>query len=444
MFKKAELKRILLLLGDILLLELGLWISLSLRHLHFTSIEELLVHIPQFSVLFIFWIITNYINQLYDLDQKTETISFYRKILKAASIALGIGIIFFYLTPIDSITPKTVLVLDILVGYCLITLWRKIFFNLLIHKTPKKKVIFVGRTEEVDELKQILKKKYTNTYQVVSVSDNARYIQKRIEEKNIDIAIIAPHLKEDTRDRKKLSQLLFKDLEVKGLYQFYEEITGRVPFSAFHESWFVNYLGYRKGDELFSRIRRIIDLFVGFILGLATIVLYPILALIIKLESSGPIIVKTKRIGKDEEVFDLYKFRITEDNQEEIDLEDDKFDKTDKHTTKVGDFLRKTRLDEIPQFWNLIKGDLTIIGPRPEKPEVVKKMKQEVPYFDLRHIVKPGLTSWAVLHQNYVDTFDETTQKLQYDLYYTKNRSLILDLSIILRSINVVLQASGK
>lgn len=445
MFKRGQIKKVLLLLGDVIWLEFAVWLSLSLRHLQFTSLDQLLIILPQFSILFVFWVITNYINQLYDLDQKPDTLSFYRTVLKTAGISFGIGVLFFYLTPLGQITPKTILLLETIFGYCLITAWRKIFFSFLVHKTSNKKVVFVGRTKEVDELQAIINQKYSNIYQIEAIMDNARSIERQIKQKDVDLVVIAPHLKENTQERKKLSQLLFQQAEIQDLYHFYEEITGRVPFSAFQESWFLDYLGHKKSNEFFTRIRRVIDLITGLILGLITIILSPIIILAIKLESSGSAIITEKRIGKDEEIFDLYKFRILGDTEDETNVEEDKFDKRNKDKiTKVGKILSKTRLDELPQAWNLIKGNLTIIGPRPEKPQVVEKMKEQVPYFHLRHIVKPGLTSWAVLFQNYADTLAETKQKLQYDLYYIKNRSFLLDLSIVMKTINVILKMIGR
>jgi lipopolysaccharide/colanic/teichoic acid biosynthesis glycosyltransferase len=118
--------------------------------------------------------------------------------------------------------------------------------------------------------------------------------------------------------------------------------------------------------------------------------------------------------------------------------------KDDKRVTRVGKFLRKTRLDEIPQFINLLKGDITLIGPRPERPQIVEQLESAIIFYSLRHIVKPGLTGWAVVHQNYTDTMEKTLQKLQYDLYYIKNQSVFLDISILLKTINLVIRMMGQ
>ena len=118
--------------------------------------------------------------------------------------------------------------------------------------------------------------------------------------------------------------------------------------------------------------------------------------------------------------------------------------KGDQRVTPVGKFLRKTRLDELPQAWNLLKRDVTLIGPRPERPEIVRELENRMPYYTLRHIVRPGLTGWALIHQNYTDTVDKALEKLQYDLYYIKNRSLLLDAIIALRTVNVLIRLMGQ
>lgn len=446
MSKKLEVRKILLILGDFFCFELAIWVGLSLRRLNIIGWQEFIKHAPFFSLLFLIWLVVNYINQLYDIDQNPDNIAFYRKIWEAAGISLLAGIVFFYLTPIGGITPKTILVLTVISGYSLITIWRWISFTVLLPQVPPKRIAFVGKTDEVRELKQILQNKHTNTYQVDLLVKDAKNIAKKVKNKNIDIVVIAPRLKENKQDQEELFQLLFQDIELRDLISFYEEITGRVPPSTFQESWFLDNLG-QKNEDFSTKLRRLLDIVVGLILSITTLVLSPLIILAIKLNSEGPAFINQKRVGQDECEFTMYKFRsmyaLTEDGMAEKDGPEFA-QKDDDRITTVGKFLRKTRLDELPQSWNLLKGDLTLIGPRPERPEIVKQIKQGLPYYELRHVVKPGLTSWALLHQNYTDTLEETIQKLQYDLYYIKNRSFLLDLSIGLRTVNVLIKMMGQ
>jgi len=177
------------------------------------------------------------------------------------------------------------------------------------------------------------------------------------------------------------------------------------------------------------------------------IIFFPLIAAAIKLSSPGPIFIRQRRVGQVGREFTLYKFRsmfaLSQDGSAET--QGVEFaQKNDKRITWVGKILRRTRLDELPQVWNLIKRDVTLIGPRPERPEIIRELEKRMPYYPLRHLVRPGLTGWALIHQNYTDTYDTSLQKLQYDLYYIKNRSFLLDLSIILRTINVLTRWMGQ
>jgi lipopolysaccharide/colanic/teichoic acid biosynthesis glycosyltransferase len=191
----------------------------------------------------------------------------------------------------------------------------------------------------------------------------------------------------------------------------------------------------------------ILDKLAGILAGTGFVVLFPFIYLSIKINSPGPILYKQQRIGQGGRTFQLYKFRsmysLTPDGGAETAGAQFAV-KDDKRVTRVGKFLRKTRLDEIPQFINLLKGDITLIGPRPERPQIVEQLESAIIFYSLRHIVKPGLTGWAVVHQNYTDTMEKTLQKLQYDLYYIKNQSVFLDISILLKTINLVIRMMGQ
>ena len=166
-------------------------------------------------------------------------------------------------------------------------------------------------------------------------------------------------------------------------------------------------------------------------------------ALLIKIDSKGPVFYRQKRVGKNGEIFELVKFRsmIFSPFSEEGGWQ--KPDENNNYVTFIGNLIRKTRIDELPQIWNVLKGNLSFIGPRPERPEFVKELVKEIPHYSMRHIVKPGLTGWSQI--NFSDaSAKDALEKLQYDLYYVKNRSPLLDTIIFLKTIMVVLQTSGK
>jgi lipopolysaccharide/colanic/teichoic acid biosynthesis glycosyltransferase len=239
---------------------------------------------------------------------------------------------------------------------------------------------------------------------------------------------------------------LFTGVEIIDLAAFYEVITGRVPPFIFSEGWFLEHL-HLADNPIYDRLRTIMDYGAAVIVGLIGIFLFPFIALAIKLNSPGPIFFHQKRVGKSGVEFTLYKFRsmyaLAPDGSAEVNGAQFAT-KNDSRITAVGRFLRKTRMDELPQIWNILKRDLTLVGPRPERPEITLELEHRIHYYPLRHVVRPGITGWAQIHQNYTDNYESTEEKLQYDFYYIKNKSLLLDIIILLRTVNVVLRFRGQ
>ena len=222
---------------------------------------------------------------------------------------------------------------------------------------------------------------------------------------------------------------------------FYEKLTGRILAENINPSWFIFSEGFRK-----SKFRKFTKRVTGLLLSslglLLTLPLTVIIAIAIKLDSKGPVVYKQKRYGAHGLIFELCKFRSMIDNAEEacgpVWAQDN-----DCRITRVGKILRKFRLDEIPQMWNVLKGDMSFVGPRPERPEFVKELEQIVPYYSERHTVKPGITGWAQVSYGYGASVEDALEKLKYDLFYIKNMSLLMDFTIILRTIKIVFLGNG-
>ena len=220
---------------------------------------------------------------------------------------------------------------------------------------------------------------------------------------------------------------------------FYEKITGKVLINLLGRNWFLENIT-QENQEWFIISKRIIDILLALFFGLIALLILPFIALAIKLESKGPLIYKQSRVGLNNKIFTLYKFRSMTKNAEVGGIQWAK--KNDDRITRVGKFIRKTRIDEIPQFVNIIKGDMSFVGPRPERPGFVTTLKEEIPFYNERHLVKPGLTGWAQINFPYGASVSDAKQKLQYDLFYIKNESIALDISIILKTINTVFNKS--
>ncbi len=260
------------------------------------------------------------------------------------------------------------------------------------------------------------------------------------------IIVIAPHLEQQEDALRELYQLLFWGVHVVNLPSFYETITGRIPPSTFSESWFLNHL-QKNGNPIYEKVRTVIDYIAVIAIGSLFVLTFPIIALCIKFTSPGPIFIRQERIGQQGRLFTMYKFRSMYALAPDGSAETDGWQfakKQDTRITSIGKILRKTRIDELPQVINLCKRDITLIGPRPERPAIVRELEERMPYYPLRHLVRPGLTGWAVIHQQYTDTIESSLEKLQYDLYYIKNRSFLLDVTILLRTVNVVVRFMGQ
>ncbi|MCL4158917.1 UNVERIFIED_CONTAM: hypothetical protein GTU68_002725 [Idotea baltica] len=196
------------------------------------------------------------------------------------------------------------------------------------------------------------------------------------------------------------------------------------------------------GNPTSIRVKRIIDIALSVILLIVSIPIICISAALIKSTSKGPIFFKQRRVGFQNSVFTIYKLRTMV-----VDAESNgaQWAKTnDPRITAVGNFLRASRLDELPQCWNVLKGEMSFVGPRPERPEFTKELADKIPYYDLRHMVKPGITGWAQVIFPYGASVEDSMKKLQYELYYIKNQSLLLDLNIILRTLITVFQRAGR
>lgn len=236
---------------------------------------------------------------------------------------------------------------------------------------------------------------------------------------------------------------LSKGLRVYDLVDFYEQYLYKLPVLHVGDSWFALSQGFSLLHETIQyRIKRMIDILISAVLLVATLPLALIVAPLIKLDSKGSVIYTQERVGLNAVPFKLYKFRTMYENAEK----DGPVwaSERDPRVTRVGRILRLSRIDELPQIWNVIRNEMSFIGPRPERPEFVSQLEHEIPYYDLRYMVKPGITGWAQVMYPYGSSVRDALEKLQYDLFYIKNYSLLLDAIIMLKTMRLVLTRGGR
>jgi sugar transferase (PEP-CTERM system associated) len=262
-----------------------------------------------------------------------------------------------------------------------------------------------------------------------------------VQSRNVDRVVVSLS---DARGRLPMDRLL--EMKLAGvrfdhLASVYEECTGKIAVENLRPSWFIFSSGFRKSRFLESA-KRTIDLTVA-VVGLAiTLPVMALVALAVRLTSPGPVLYHQRRVGRHGRVFTLHKFRSMR-----VDAEKHTgavwATEGDTRVTSIGRFLRKARLDELPQFWNVLRGDMSFVGPRPERPEFVRDLTKQIPFYGGRHVVRPGLTGWAQVRFRYGATVADSMEKLQCDLFYIKNLSIALDLFIILKTIQTIVLRRG-
>ncbi len=432
-------RQIILILGDILIAYCALFLTLFLRVLSLSNKIDLQQHLFPFSILYFSWLIIFYVFDLYTLNISRDKLLFYSRLIQSLLTCFVVGIAFFYLWPAFGLTPKTNLVLNIFLFGGLIILWRRIFYR-IFSKKMLTNIVLVGENEETLRLaREIADRPYLG-YKIISFNKNSAVIKissinsnflAELKKHKVDILVIGETLQPDSKITQILYECLKSRIDFWNLPEAYEIICGKIPISFIDKNWFLENL--KEGEkDFYDKSKRLSDLILAILLLIISSPFLLLIALAIKIEGKGKVFYKQKRVGKDKKEFFLIKFRSMKE-----DAEKGKAvwaEKKDLRTTRVGAFLRKTHLDELPQLINIIKGDIALVGPRPERPEFVKDLEKQIPYYHLRLLIKPGLTGWAQIKFRYARTLMDSFEKFEYDLYYLKNRNLFLDLGIVLKT----------
>jgi exopolysaccharide biosynthesis polyprenyl glycosylphosphotransferase len=233
-------------------------------------------------------------------------------------------------------------------------------------------------------------------------------------------------------------------VEVIRMPALYESLLGRVPIEYLSADWLLtSFLDSVNLYDLYSPLKRLMDVVISLVGMTIGLILFPLQAVLIRLDSTGPILYRQERSGKGGHPIFVWKYRTMVRNAEP-DGEARWASPEDPRVTRVGKWMRRTRLDEIPQFWNVLRGDMSLIGPRPERPEWIAQLEKQIPFYRARLLVAPGLTGWSQVNFGYVRSVEDTALKLEYDLYYIRHRSLVLDLKILLRTLGTLVRFQGS
>ncbi|MBX3595621.1 TIGR03013 family XrtA/PEP-CTERM system glycosyltransferase [Sphingomonas sp.] len=320
----------------------------------------------------------------------------------------------------------------------------------------KRRVVVLGAGPRAERLKTLSRKPGSAFVVVgyVAMAEGNRVIPEAIARDaiynladhvvllNASEVVLALEERRNALPLKDLLRIKTTGVHVNEISTFLERETGRVDLQSVNPSWLIFSDGFSSGRMLSSMSKRLFDITASLILLVLTLPLIVLSAIAIKLESRGPAFYRQRRVGLYGQGFDIIKLRSMRQDAE-IGGKAVWAEKDDPRITRVGRFIRKVRIDELPQCWSVLKGEMSFVGPRPERPQFVEDLEQQLPYYAERHMVKPGITGWAQINYPYGASIEDSRQKLEYDLYYAKNYSPFLDLLILLQTIRVVLFPDG-
>lgn len=462
MYRTAiALKRLLLIVGDLCALQLALVATLWLRYGGWNG-DIWRQHAVAFAWVTGLWIIGLFVTGLYDLTKTRNGLTFFRMFLEGMIANLLVAFAFFYLIPVFGIAPRTNLLLYFAVALLITYAWRLAFNRAAGTGLFGNRLLFVGSREDADTLRDLLSNS-TLGFKLVAViqtdatatdsvhreldgirrEQDVSALDRIIAEERIDTIVLGHGLDEIPALRDALYRTLASSIAFVDRRELEETITGRVSLQSVTKAWFLEHL--RESEKTwFEMAKRISDVLLAIPFGLLAIAFTPIVALLIVFSSPGPVFYSQRRLGKNGKTFRLWKFRTMHTDAEKNGPQFTASAKTDPRLFWVGRLLRQLRIDELPQIWNVLRGDLAFVGPRPERPEFVEPLMERMPYYALRHLTRPGLTGWAqVKFLTPTASLEDNLKKLQYDLFYVKHRSLILDLAILLKTIGIVLRRQG-
>ncbi len=448
-----KFRRILLLLGDVVIFYIGLYLALLARHKGVVDTELWAKHWPDFSIVFILWILVLYIADFYNLNNAKNNQNFIVRTTLSATILTTVALAYFYIIPNINITPKIVLVLDVIFTTALLTIWRLIFNARA--KNSKANIIVLGHSDESIVLLEDIQKNPQWGFNIVAIFDeqakpnissfpilsDIKKLKTTLQSSKTKIVIVDDKLYQSPEHIEELFELLDTSVTILPLTSFYEEIAHKIPLNKITKAWFLENISHNTHSS-HDKIQRIFDVCLS-IIGIAiTLPFYPLIAILIKIDSKGTVFYSQKRLGFLGKQFSMFKFRTMITNAEKNGAQWAKVN--DIRITKIGKFLRKTRIDEIPQMFNILSGEMSFIGPRAERPEFIEQLEKQIPFYRQRLLIKPGASGWAQVNYKYGSTVEDSLEKLQYDLFYIKNRNWYTDISIILKTIRIMTTGSGN
>ena len=456
---RLRARTILLLLVEAMLLFGGLIVAVYVR-MGAIDAEDVLIQRNGFykaALATVFCLTSFYLFDLYDFVVMHDRRELVLRMLQALGLAWIALALTFYVLP-QVMIGRGVTLISLPLALFLMVGWRLAIHWILGHPELGERILIVGSGPFAVEIARETLERKDAGFRVIGFVDNdpalvgkslinpkviglTSELSSLVTRESIDRIVVAIGDRRGQFPTQELLKLsLSGEVSIEESAAFYERLTGRVLLDMIRPSWLIFSSRGRRArfDELIRTCMHRAVALVGAILSLP---IATVTAILIKLESRGPVLYRQERVGKQGRIFTVMKFRSMRVNAEKDGPVWAKTD--DQRMTRVGRIIRKIRVDEIPQFWNILCGDMNFVGPRPERPHFVEQLAQEIPYYEQRHLIAPGLTGWAQIKYPYGASIDDARQKLQYDLYYIKNQNLALDATILFETIKTILFGKG-
>ena len=331
----------------------------------------------------------------------------------------------------------------------IITIFQIAFrYIVIMAVVEKERVVFVGENDYTEDLLESVKKDGQYVFVTSLNNTDMKALGKEILElyntKKFDVLVdFTDKLLRDPKITEKLLQYKLEGLQYYNYLEFYETYENKLPISHLSPKWFLENTGFEIYHNNFNlKAKRLLDLLFALLIGIFAAPVIVLAAIIVKLESKGPIFFIQERIGEGNKKFNIVKFRSMTTDAEKDGPQ--WASKNDNRVTKFGKIMRATRIDELPQLWNVLRGEMSFVGPRPEREYFIQQLEKEIPYYNLRHTVKPGLTGWAQVMYPYGASVEDAYRKLQYDLYYIKHHSIPFDVKVLLKTVTIVIFGKGR
>jgi len=430
-------RALLIVLGDLISFIISFILLVLVRFHKGEYLYAIDTHMLPFAILYLVWVSIFYIFGLYDLVIIKPTIPYLKRWILAIILSLVSGLLLFYLVPLFGISPKINLFIMVIFFGFFSFLFRRIVYTLFA-KAMVQKAILIGNSPYLSDLENIINNNPQTGLHIIEHLENLKKIN--LNSNNIKNIVIILDKNTDTPDEN-LLQLYKKGAEIIDTARAYEKYLFKIPTEYINMSFVIDNINIRK-DIVYNILTFLLDkIFAISLLVLSSpLVLVATIARLI--EDGKPIFIKQKRVGLNGKIFNLYKMRsmvvLSPDGSAETTEAKWSTGADDKRITPVGKIIRKLHIDEIPQMINILKGDISLVGPRPERPEFVYPLEETIPHYKLRHIIKPGFTGWAQIKYRYANTLESSREKFEFDLYYIKNRNIFIDFGIIIRTVQII------